>query len=86
MASMIVRKKSIPVMNRVAPAKADNGESKRRSSLLKGNVPHPRVEEEQLRKVRSVKSRVRFNDEEDKEGEGLVRDESVISIGQTMAI
>jgi hypothetical protein len=31
--------------------------------------------------VRSVKSRVRFNDEEEKEGEGLARDESVISIG-----
>ena len=73
-------------MSSVAPAKVDKNESKRRPSLLKGNLPHPRLEEEQLLKVRSVKSRVRFNDEEDKEGEGLVRDESVISIGQTMAI
>ena len=86
MASMIVQRKSTAIMESVAPAKVDNGEVKRRPSLLKGNVPHPRVEDEQLRKVRSVKSRVRFNDEEDKEGEGLARDESVISIGQTMAI
>lgn len=86
MASMIGRKKSTAIMQSEVPAKADNGETKRRPSLLKGNVPHPRVEEEQLRKVRSVKSRVRFNDEEDKEGEGLARDESMISIGQTMAI
>jgi hypothetical protein len=81
MASIIHRKKSTAVINNVVATKADNNETLRRSSLLKVNLPHPRVEEDQLRKVRSVKSRVRFNDEEDKEGQGLTRDESVISIG-----
>ena len=50
----------------------------RRSSVLKP----PRVKEEELRKVRSVKSRVRFTAEDDEEvKEEMARDESMLSIG-----
>jgi hypothetical protein len=52
---------------------------RRRFSVLK-----PNLGEQELRKVRSVKSRVRFtNDEEPHE---MVRDESSVSIGETIAM
>jgi hypothetical protein len=47
----------------------------------------PKIENEELRKVKSVKSRVRFTqDDEEEMKEGMVREESMLSIGETMAI